>query len=77
MPFGYSCKFILSNDTQLKGENMKKPTPQQQGLWTYSMLQRRKERTKKAEQRGDIEAEQVLITGSITARNKYYKSKLR
>lgn len=77
MKFGYSYTIILSNDTQLKGENMEKLTAEQQGLWTYSMLQKRKERIKRAEKRGDMEARQVIIESSIKAKNRHYRSSRR
>lgn len=56
---------------------MEKPTSKQQGLWTYLMLQRRKQRVKKAEKRGDIEARQVIIESSIKAKNRHYRSSRR
>ncbi|MCR3760394.1 hypothetical protein KYB31_15560 [Clostridium felsineum] len=56
---------------------MNKPTPKQQGLWTYNMLQKRKAREAKLKERGDMEARQFLIVSSITANKKYNNSKPR
>lgn len=56
---------------------MEKPTPKQLGLWTYNILQRRKDRAKVIQQRGDIEARQVIIESSIKAKNRHYKSSRR
>ena len=56
---------------------MEKFTPKQLGLRTYNILQKRKERTKKAQEKADREAKEILIESSLKARDRYYKSSRR
>lgn len=53
---------------------MEELTSKQQGLWTYSMIQKRKQRAKKIQEKADREAKEILVESSLKARDKYYRS---
>lgn len=79
MLFGYSHNLLLSNDTQLikQGDNMEKLTPKEWRIKTCLDIQKRKAKTVARKKKADMEARQVLITRSVNARTKHYKSNLR